>query len=290
MIPKTGATLSKAISLTIAALGEVSDNPEAEALYVLSKISGFNRAKILAAPTLPLGEKQVSKLNEIIKQRKTHQPLAYIFGEEEFYGYVFRVNNYTLIPRPETEQLVEKTIQWAERSGKDTLTGLEVGTGSGCIAITLSLKIPSIQLTAIDISAEALEVAVQNQQSLGARERLKFLKADVFEFNPKDTFDLIISNPPYITEAELTGLPAEVAKFEPQLALNGGKDGLDYYRRLLQLCASNLNKSGSAFFELNSTTALNVFNLAESMLDSAYTVLLEQDLAGKPRFLRVTRN
>jgi release factor glutamine methyltransferase len=289
MIPKQRVSISEATSLTIAALGGYGDNPAAEALYIFSKILQLNRAKILATPTLLLNDEQISELNKVISQRKKHTPLAYIFGEEEFYGYIFKVNNSTLIPRPETEQLVEKTIQWAERSGNDTLSCLEVGTGSGCIAITLALNIPKIQVTAIDISARALEVAEQNKQLLGVpAQRINFLKADVFKFEPKTSFDMIISNPPYITEAELVSLPPEIAEFEPELALNGGKDGLRYYERLLQLCASHLTKSGSAFFELNSTTALKVLKLAKSVLNTSFSISLEQDLAGKPRFLRVS--
>jgi release factor glutamine methyltransferase len=183
-----------------------------------------------------LKKKEWARYRSWIYRRAAQEPFAYIVGEKEFYGYRFCVNKAVLIPRPETEHLVEVVINWVEENcGKEEeLHLLEHGTGSGALAITLALLLPRSQVWATELSPKALRVARSNAAIHKVQQRIKFIKSNFWENLPSgQLFQVIVSNPPYIPSAEIKNLPPDVRQ-EPLLALDGGQDGLDAYRTLLE--------------------------------------------------------
>lgn len=181
---------------------------------------------------------------------KPHTPIQYIMGHSEFCGLDFLVDERVLIPRPETEILVDVAsdiIQGLKVRGKD-LRILDLGTGSGCIAIALTKRIPDCKIIASDVSAEALEVARVNAERLGAGGRIEFITSDLFS-DIKGKFDCIVSNPPYVARGEFESLQKEVLK-EPRVAFDGGEDGLDFYRKIISESTKYLKEGASLIFEI----------------------------------------
>ncbi len=181
------------------------------------------------------------------QRRAAREPLQYILGSAGFYGRNFKVNRDVLIPRPETEGLVEKVLQWID-AHPHTQRVLDIGTGSGCIAITLALERPNLQVTAVDVSETALAVARENAETLGAT--IIPLLCKEGSAQPGEVYDIIISNPPYIPAAEVPTLQPEVSQFEPHLALAGGDDGLEIYRQIVQTAPACLVPGGLLALEI----------------------------------------
>jgi release factor glutamine methyltransferase len=206
----------------------------------------------------------------LLERRLTGEPLAYITGFREFYGRRFVVNPAVLVPRQETELLVETGLEFAPTNA----SVLDIGTGSGCVAITLKLQRPSLQVTAVDVSAEALAVAVENARELGAD--VSFAEADLF---PVGKFDVIVSNPPYIAEG--AELPRDVGEHEPRLALFAGTDGLTIYRRLATEARSHLNEGGLIAIELGDGMRKSVEDLFGA--EGWRSVIVKMDLSGIER-------
>lgn len=228
-----------------------------------------------------LEESFTNKFTEIIHLLKSDYPIQYILGETEFAGLRFTLNNSTLIPRPETAEL----ILWASESLAPHKKVLDIGTGSGCIAITLAHRHPDSYITGIDISAEALHLAAQN----AARNAVKaeWLLRDILQFENGqwDHYDMIISNPPYIRESEKSSMEAKVLQFEPSLALFvPDQDPLLFYRRICEFALEHLNPQGELFFEINEALGPQTLEL---MKQYGYTNLeLRQDFYGKDRMVK----
>jgi release factor glutamine methyltransferase len=206
---------------------------------LLCHVLGVTRTRLLMLWSDPIEEDAFDTLWALLQRRAAGEPVQYIIGETFFYERPFRVTKAVLIPRPETELLVERIAAlgrelWGE-NGSPLVA--DVGTGSGAIAVSLAAELPSWRLAAVDISPEALEVARGNAASNGVAERVAFLEGDLLApalHTYGDTIDVIVSNPPYIRSADLDGLQVEVREFEPHLALDGGPDGLVPYRRMLE--------------------------------------------------------
>ena len=202
----------------------------------------------------PLTEEEVSGFRSLIKRRLKHEPLQYITGKQEFWSLSFQVNPHVLIPRPETEILVEKAILLAKALTEGTqLRVLDLGTGSGVIAVTMAKEIPASLVFATDISGKALDVARANAQAHGVSSSITFLHGDLFAplMPEKPAFHLIASNPPYVCTHEINGLHAEVALYEPKAALDGGKDGMDYLKKIIAQAPQFLIPGGWLLLEMS---------------------------------------
>jgi release factor glutamine methyltransferase len=207
-----------------------------------------NRAWLIAHEDEPLAPDAAAALRALVKRRRTGEPIQYITGETEFYGLNFRVNRDVLIPRPETEHLVEKAIALAADFVRPRI--VDVGAGSGAIAVALAAKLPAAQMTATEISASALTVARENAKRNGVAERVRFLEGDLLAPVAGERFDLIVSNPPYVPEGDRDTLSVEVRDYEPAQALFAGADGLAIYRRLIPAAFAALVSGGFAVLEI----------------------------------------
>jgi release factor glutamine methyltransferase len=225
-----------------------------------------------------LDEATLAKLRELVRRRATGEPLQYITGETEFCGLKFAVDRRVLIPRPETELLVEVVVE--RKPGKV----VDVGTGSGCIAVALAKKLPAAEFVAVDTSREALEVAAGNANRHGVEKSVRFLEGDLLQALP-DSFkaDAIVSNPPYIASGELVKLPKEVKDFEPVHALVAGEDGLEVYRRLVMDARRVLSPAGFLALELGAGQRSAVEQLLVSATFEVAQVV--KDLQGHERVI-----
>ena len=250
---------------------------------------GFSRTERLTKANENLNQSDLLKLYDCCKDLAKHIPLQYILGEAWFYNLKFYVNNSVLIPRPETEELTDLII----RENKTAGSFLDIGTGSGCIPVTLKSKLPQADVFACDISAQALAVASKNAQSHHAA--ITFFEADVLNTGaflkqlPVASVDVIVSNPPYIKESEAASLDKHVIGQEPHLALFvTGDDDIVFYKKIIDLCEHLLKSSGKLYFELNPLTAsfVNRYALASGLFES--TELLK-DMSGNMRFLKAVK-
>lgn len=200
---------------------------------------------------LSLNDKQLKELRCALSLRARGFPLQYILCETEFFGLTFKVDEKVFIPRPETEILVEKIIEIVKNhySLRGKIKILDIGTGSGCIAISLAKSLLIAKITAVDISIGALEVAKYNSKLNNVGEEIEFIESDLFGDLKSDTYDLIVSNPPYIPSADIENLQREI-KYEPRIALDGGRDGFDFYRRIIKDAPKFLKKGGFLFMEI----------------------------------------
>ena len=222
---------------------------EAELLF--TEILNCSRISLHLDKNLHWDKNKCALISSVIKRRISGEPLHYILGETEFMGLEFKVNPDVLIPRPETEILVEELIQLVRNfsSGSQNTRVLDLGTGSGCIAVSLAKFLPGLKMHAVDISIKALEVARDN--ALANNVKINFILSDLFNspaLKPHG-YDIIVSNPPYISRAQISDLPAEV-KYEPALAWDGGRDGLDFYRRIISEAENYLRKNGFLALEI----------------------------------------
>lgn len=201
-------------------------------------------------------------LRDLVKRRSTREPLQHIVGTTSFCGHEILVSRHALIPRPETELLTELGWQFLSTINSEPSTVLDFGTGTGCIAIALALKCPNAKIVALDISSDALTLAKQNAVQNKVAERIEFLEGDGFAALPvKENFNLIVSNPPYIASAEIETLDPEVKDFDPRTALDGGADGLDFYRRLAKEAGTFLKPGGKIMVEFGDGQAAATRNI-----------------------------
>lgn len=223
-----------------------------EAQWLLEKVTGQNGTWLLLHQNDPLTDAQRTRLGELVVRRCQGEPLQYLLGFWEFYGRDFAVGPGVLIPRPETELLCSLAIsQFAQRVG----CAVDLCAGSGCIALTLKTHCPGLTVCAVEYSCAALEYLEKNVQLFGLE--IPIIQGDVCQRSTADSFDrldLIVSNPPYLTADEITSLQREV-RFEPPMALDGGEDGLDFYRRMLPLWLPKLNPDGMIAFEVGDNQA-----------------------------------
>ncbi len=267
------------------------------ATALLAHVLGLTRAQILARPEMPLSPEQAAAYEALVARAAQSEPLAYLTGQREFYGLDFEVDARVLVPRPETELLVERAL--AARPGRV----LDVGTGSGCIAVALAVNLPEAAITASDVSAEALAVASRNARRHQVAGRIEFVQSDLLDaFLPSASgfplltpapilpwgsdfqppFQLICANLPYIDPAELRALA--VSRFEPQLALDGGPGGLVLIERLLSQAPGALAPGGMLLLEIGDSQGPAALALARAAFPAASS-RLERDLAGLDRLL-----
>ena len=258
--------------------------PEArrEASSLLSFVLGKDRTFLISHAEDPVNDDCLGQLREFVERRAAGEPLQYILGVQDFYGREFRVTPDVLIPRPETELLVEAAL---EVTKSDDAFICDVGTGSGCIAITLLCEIPGARAVAIDKSPAALEMAKLNAAKQYVADRAVFTVSDCFDaLDPREyQFDLVVSNPPYVSEAALAGLQREVRDYEPLVALSPGHDGLSVIRRLLAEAPAYLKPNGHMLMEIGFDQGEAVRNLVD---ESAWGLLeVRPDLQRIPRIV-----
>ncbi|HXW00555.1 MAG TPA: peptide chain release factor N(5)-glutamine methyltransferase, partial [Anaerolineae bacterium] len=259
-----------------------------------------DRTWLYTHPQFPLDDNQMNSFETLLRRREQREPVAYIVGVKEFFGLEFEVNPHVLIPRPETELLVETVLRisgWPMANGEWRMADLQskiqnlkskivdVGTGSGCIAISLAKNLPDATFLAIDASAEALQLARRNAERHGVADRITFLQGDLLQ-PLTSAVDLIVSNPPYVSQPELVAAMPEVSRYEPRLALDGGPIGLDVIWRLLAQAREKLNPGGALLMEIGSNQGQGVAQLAKTLFPQALT-WVAQDLAGLDRLLIV---
>ena len=267
--------ISELIKKGALALENKVDNPIREARLILADAAEMSVSDIIIRGENEVLPEAEAKYFEHIEKRAEGTPFAYITGRQEFYGLSFFVTEDVLIPRADTEILVDFAIS---RGGK---TVLDLCTGSGCIAVSLAKNMPTSSVTAVDISPAALEVAKKNASQNGCG-NVSFFETDILSEIPGGKYDLIVSNPPYIEKAELSSLMKDVIEFEPRLALDGGEDGLIFYRRICDLAPQILEKGGTLAFEIGYNQYDTVY---EIMKENFSEIGYKEDLSGIKRVL-----
>lgn len=217
-----------------------------DAELILSKSLNISREKFLSLNDCRVEDEIILNFNKLIDRRVKKEPMAYIFQKKEFWSLDFIVNKDTLIPRPETELLVECLVKYYNNK---KIFILDIGTGSGCIILSILKELKKSKGIGIDVSKKAIKVAFKNANNLGLQTRSKFIKRNLNEFNSY-MFDLIVSNPPYICSHELKNLSEDVKKYEPRLALDGGNDGLDVVKKIIYKSKSILKRKGMLALEI----------------------------------------
>lgn len=243
-----------------------TDHPRLNAELLLARSMRLSREELYIRLHDQVMEEEIKTLEGLIRRRASGEPLQYILGHQEFWSIDLKVDPRVLIPRPETERLVEESLSiLAKISSKKTPSVLELGTGSGAIAISLAKEVKNIFLVATDLSGDALMVAKENAKQAGVSDKIGVVKGDLLNpFHPGETFDLILSNPPYISESEISDLAGEIKDHEPLIALNGGKDGLEFYRKLISQAPSYLEKEGWLLLEVGNNQASSVSEMIEA--------------------------
>jgi release factor glutamine methyltransferase len=232
--------------------GKGVPDPRLDAELLLAEALGVPRRRLVAEPNLPVPPEARARFEAMLARRAAREPLQYILGRQEFWSIEYPVDPRVLIPRPETEHVVEAVLEAAARFGPAPLC-VDMGTGCGTIAVALARELPAARIVAVDVSADAAACARETLDHHGLAERVAVLAADLFSaFGPGFRADIVASNPPYIDRAELDSLQEEVARHEPRLALDGGPGGLEVVGRLLDGAAAHLNPGGVLVFEAGS--------------------------------------
>jgi release factor glutamine methyltransferase len=283
-------TIKDVFSAFKQSLATVYDASEIEALTLMitSEISGTSKAMIKAFPEQEITTLQSEKLNNILVRLQTGEPIQYILGHTEFYGLTFKVNSSVLIPRPETEELVEWVLTSVGSEQLAVGNILDIGTGSGCIAISLKKNLSAAQVSAIDISTNALQTAKQNADL--NKVEVNFIHQDILNINhlPLTThYSLIISNPPYVTLHDKIQMHTNVTDFEPHTALFVPEnDPLIFYKAIADFALKNLVSNGLLFFEINESLGKETVEMLESK--GFKNIELRQDMSGRDRMIRGT--
>jgi release factor glutamine methyltransferase len=257
------------------------------AYIVLEKTLGISRTDVLAEREIAVAGDEDKRIKETIRRINNHEPVQYIFGETEFFGRTFKVNSSVLIPRPETEELVSLVKESILKNGGSPPRILDIGTGSGCIAVTLALELPRSKVFALDMSQDALETAKMNAKSLQAD--VAFINCNILnEKIPIDNLDVVVSNPPYIPLEEKISMKRNVTGFEPSLALFvSNEDPLIFYKVIVAKSLSNLNPGGLLAVEINERFGEDVANIFGS---AGFTeVHIVKDLFRKDRIVKGIR-
>ena len=255
-----------------------------EADVLVRHVLGLERADLLARPETPLTLTQAAALEGLLSRRLRREPLAYVLGYREFYGLDFRVTPGVMVPRPETETLVEEALAWA-RARPAPITVADVGTGSGCIVVSLAVRLPCVRFLATDVSTAALAVARENVRRHGVAGRVRLLSGHLLQPLPGPV-DLIVANLPYIRSARLDSLQPEVRDYEPRGALDGGPDGTDLLRPLLRQAGAYLQPGGAVMLEIDEEQGAAMAEAARSAFPMAAS-RVQRDLSGRDRVLVV---
>jgi release factor glutamine methyltransferase len=272
----------KHASQILAAAG--CDTPRLDSEVLLAHVLNQDRAWLYAHPEHVLPPTQSSAYQSLISRRARREPVAYLTHHKEFYALDFFVTPDVLIPRPETEGLVERAVQWAMATSWEGFF-VDVGTGSGAIAVTLAVHLPQAQVIATDTSPAALAVARHNAARHGVASRVFPLQGNLLA-PLSGPLDLIVANPPYLKAADLAGAPPEVAQWEPRAALDGGPDGLVVIRQLLDMASDRLGSGGALLVEISASQGSDVLELARRYFPQA-TVEISSDYANRDRLLSV---
>lgn len=276
MIQTASMVLRSGTKLLTNALG---DGAARDARILMAHTLGVDMDRLTIELSRTVTPTQVAQFEHMIHRRAAHTPISHITGKRAFWKHEFHVTPDVLDPRPETETLVELALQ-----GPEPASILDLGTGSGCILACLLAEYPNATGTGTDISADALTVAAKNVDHVGVSGRANFLQSNWFDA-VSGRFDLIVSNPPYITEAEMAQLSTDVREYEPHLALTPGGDGLDAYRNLATNLAQYLEPNGRAFFEIGKDQGPNVQAIFSNQ--GFENVAIHKDLNGHQRIIAV---
>jgi len=265
-----------------------ADAPRLAAEMLASRAFGFSRLQLLTHRDDLPGAEQLAEYASLIARRAAGEPVAYILGGREFFGLNFAVTPNVLIPRPETEHIIEEALRLFRRDA--ALAFADFGTGSGALAVTLAHEFPSSRCIAVDISPAALEVARANARTHGVENRLEFLLADFTSLDlQRGSLDLVVANPPYVTEDEYAALAREVRGFEPRLALVSPARGLAHIRGLLPVAARALRPGGTLLCELGSGQGGDVLPLTAAVAPELREAVILKDYAGLDRILKAHR-
>jgi len=254
--------------------------PRLEAEILLAHALDADRLHLYLAPDKPLTIDERSRYRSVVQERRSGTPLQHVIGEVSFYGLRFRVDREALIPRAETEELLDQVLQLAPRD--QDIRCLDLGTGTGVIAVCMARYLPMAQVTAVDISPVALQLARENATLNEVDDRIEFIESDWFS-HVEGRFDFIVSNPPYISTEELDGLPREVREHEPSVALDGGTDGLEKIRAIAAQLRTYLRPDGVVLMEIGHDQGVHAQEILENI--ELADVSIECDMAGKDRFI-----
>ena len=254
---------------------------------LLSHVLNFQRIQLYTSFDKPLNDKELSSFKSLLQRRLLHEPLQYILGKTEFMGFEFLVDKRVLIPRPETEVLVEEAVRFANTHfAGQPVRILDIGSGSGCIAVSLAKMVERASVVAVDISPEAIEVAQVNAVHNGVEKKMSFALKDIFKTTARDfsePFEMVVSNPPYISKLNYAELQPEIREFEPVSATTDSADGLSFFRRIADLASSFLVPGGGIFVEYaydQSAAVQKIFH------DAGWSSIeLIRDYDGNPRCL-----
>jgi release factor glutamine methyltransferase len=261
------------------------DSPRLQVELLLAHHLAIPRLNLYLQFDRVLAEPELAGLRELLRRRSRREPLQHILGSTGFFSLDFKSDPRALVPRPETERLVECSLAFLAERGPTPALALDFGTGSGCIAISLAVHRPTLMVHALDCSSSALELARENAIQHGVLDRIELRQAHDLAALPADPrFDLIISNPPYIATAEIDNLSPEVKDHDPRIALDGGPDGLDFYRQIARDAPGRLASSGRLFLELGDAQGTAVSQLLHE--HNWIVEAIENDYSGRPRVLR----
>lgn len=262
-------------------LQESDDEIQSIVYLVFETIFGLTKTEVLAGKEI--AEESLIRLDEIISRINEHEPIQYILGEAAFYGRIFQVNPSVLIPRPETEELVRLVIDFVHQNNKADIEIVDIGTGSGCIAVTLSLELPHARVVGTDVSDEALQIAAANAEKLEAN--VQFQNQDILSSRLSFSCDIIVSNPPYIEWVEHDTMPKNVVEYEPPLALFvDSPDPLLFYKAILHQAKESLRSGGLLAVEINERFGREVHQLFIEHNFKAVQVI--PDIFGKNRIVK----
>jgi release factor glutamine methyltransferase len=268
---------------------EAADIPSArlDAEVLLSFCLGCDRLEFYKNPDMTISETQLAVFRNLIARRLQWEPVAYITGRKEFWTFVLEVNSSVLIPRPDTEVIVEEALNVCRKMDSSEIKILDIGTGSGAIALALASEITGAKVVATDISSEALNMAQKNAAALGLKEKIDFRQGNLFE-SVDGIFDIIVCNPPYISARDYEKLPAGVKDYEPREALWAGKSGLEFYEKLIYQAAGFLQKNGWLLLEIGAKQEAGVRGIMEAagFYDG---IEMRKDYAGLPRVIKARR-
>jgi release factor glutamine methyltransferase len=263
-----------------------SSSPRLDAEVLLAHARGCPRIQLYTSYDDPLSDQVRARMRELVQRRAASEPVAYLVGHREFFSLEFEVTPDVLIPRPDTETLVLESLELLKSQGQPRV--LDIGIGSGCIAVAIAVNCPAARVTAVDLTPAAVELARRNAQRHGVAERVQVLESDLFGSLPDGSqFDLIVSNPPYVREDELDELETDIRLHEPHSALLAGPDGLDVIRRIVNDAGRFLAEGGNLLLECSPEQAEAIRGLMEA--GGFRSTTIHTDLSGQPRVVAAQR-
>lgn len=256
-----------------------------ETQILISHSLNLSKTKLISNALIELNENEINKIETLINRRLNFEPIAYITNKKEFYGIDFYVNNSVLIPRVETEEIIDLIKEYINKEidKNKKLSVCDIGAGCGNIAITLKKLFENADITAIEINEKAMQVIKKNCENiLQNKNSINIINTDALSFTPKNKFDIVVSNPPYVALKDKDNLQRDL-NFEPENALYSGYDGMDFYRNFFNIIDRYLKYSGAFFFEIGFNQGKELINICESF--NIKNVEIKKDLSGKDRFL-----